>query len=535
MNNLKKQRVEQVQNALNTTLSGLKDDSWLTQRVLHKARSSKHFSRKVSFSFIFALLFILMIVTALAVGLNHYFEEFSGLEKKYGEYEKWSSGIKVELVQIMIENDIVPEEYVEEIKNCTTLKEREQLAESILDSYFDNTEYIDTYSVMERELGAFETWTEEDRAYYISLLKKNNQYTDSWPIYSVPQKDAIGREDAIKIAKSIILQKYIIEEDQIDSVSINSIFQIDPHNQIGITEDVPFWTVEFGDGIAYRVYLTKEGKTIATQSPGTPLIFDGWSYLDNTTSVLQGENDSSAEDAILSAQSALTEIENISQDEVDQMRPITHFIIGDIYESGMKPVWIVTWYKNDTPAWEVLLDYSSKFIDAVPEGKLFSRVCYNDYSFEELCQLNYSKYKIADPYGEITYYDWSLENKKKYYEVFSKVVSSYSETHPYFNGTGYPEWDFTRNISDIPEDSSISEETARQIASDTLIKKLGEKARVESLKIFYYTTNPSKPEWRFANSICGIIIDADTGDVLQIQDKISDSSYTIIKFLSFIL
>ena len=41
MSELKKKRAEQVQNALDTTLSGIQDDPWLAQHVIHGIQKRK--------------------------------------------------------------------------------------------------------------------------------------------------------------------------------------------------------------------------------------------------------------------------------------------------------------------------------------------------------------------------------------------------------------------------------------------------------------------------------------------------------------
>lgn len=46
MSELKKKRAEQVQNALDTTLSGIQDDPWLAQHVIHGIQKRKKKQRK---------------------------------------------------------------------------------------------------------------------------------------------------------------------------------------------------------------------------------------------------------------------------------------------------------------------------------------------------------------------------------------------------------------------------------------------------------------------------------------------------------
>ena len=47
MSELKKKRAEQVQNALDTTLSGIQDDPWLAQHVIHGIQKRKKEAKKI--------------------------------------------------------------------------------------------------------------------------------------------------------------------------------------------------------------------------------------------------------------------------------------------------------------------------------------------------------------------------------------------------------------------------------------------------------------------------------------------------------
>lgn len=59
---------ETIQKALDTTLSGLQDDSWLARRLIAEAKGTKKVKKKISVGLIIVLALVLSTVTVLAVG-----------------------------------------------------------------------------------------------------------------------------------------------------------------------------------------------------------------------------------------------------------------------------------------------------------------------------------------------------------------------------------------------------------------------------------------------------------------------------------
>ncbi|MDO5297869.1 MAG: hypothetical protein Q4F18_00460 [Clostridia bacterium] len=64
----KRKNRNQIQNALNATLSGLQDDPWLAQRVIAEAKETKGAKKKASIVLVLALILMLAAATALALG-----------------------------------------------------------------------------------------------------------------------------------------------------------------------------------------------------------------------------------------------------------------------------------------------------------------------------------------------------------------------------------------------------------------------------------------------------------------------------------
>ncbi|MEG1967359.1 MAG: hypothetical protein RR142_06755 [Clostridia bacterium] len=82
---------KQFQHAFDTTLSGMKSDPWLAQRILHNAKGEPKVKRKVSMGLILIIVLLLVSVAALAVTLVQRSEESNtmlianqALFEKYG-------------------------------------------------------------------------------------------------------------------------------------------------------------------------------------------------------------------------------------------------------------------------------------------------------------------------------------------------------------------------------------------------------------------------------------------------------------------
>lgn len=535
-----RQDIEKVQLALDTTFSHLKDDPWLAQRVLANAKGEVKVKKKLSVGLILAIVLVLAAMTALAAVLTDYFGGFAKLEDTYGEYEQWPASAKVELVQLMIESDVIAKETVSQWQDIGSEQEKERAAESILADYFSDMTYVDTYNAMAKELGPIEQWTDEERALYTSLLEKYGKLTNSWPVYMIPEQDDLTREQAVTRAKDAVLSMFSISEAALDAMGTDAIFSVDEYNAYGAPKDEPFWIVEFGYGLAYRVYMTRTGEMLGIMGPQTQLIAWGRNVTDGSTEAIPGEHDATRDQAVLQARNALTEIMNVPYTDVDAMDATAYFFYSDLYAKGDEPVWLVVWSNQGQNLWQVLLGYDGSHIDVEPAGKVFDQVLRTEVPLADLCAqrsqllgMGDSNFNSAGAY----YYHWSLEEKAAYYDTWAAFVNEYESTHPYFNGRGIDEWERTRNISGLPDAQAISQAQAVSIAQKAIQDRLGVQVNPNDFAVFYYITNPDHPQWRLATAIYGVAIEAHTGEILMIKDGRSsgDRAYTISDFLAEVI
>ena len=107
MSELKKKRAAQVQNALDTTLSGLQDDPWLGKKIIQSEKNKRGITRKVSFGAIIATILTLIAITALAAtALNYLYERIIQKEGQFGSIENWNTENLVELIDWMQDTGI---------------------------------------------------------------------------------------------------------------------------------------------------------------------------------------------------------------------------------------------------------------------------------------------------------------------------------------------------------------------------------------------------------------------------------------------
>lgn len=531
----KRENRELIQDALNSALSSLQDDPWLAQRVIAEAKGEKKV-KKISVGLVFAIALILAALTALAVGLTSYFSGFAVLEDVYGEYEQWPGSAKVKLVKLMLDNGVISTNDTALWSEALPEQEQEEAAEAILSGYFSGMVYVDTYNVMVRELGPMEQWSDEERALYVSLLEHYGKLTDSWPVYQVPDKGDLSRTEAVQQARDAILNKFSISENELDALSVDAIFAADTYNTYGVPADEPFWIVEFGYGYAYRACMTRKGEMLGIMGPQTTWIPWRINVMEEAVAAVPSVHDAGREDAILNARSALLEVVNLPFDTVDAMDATARFIYHDMYCDGKEPVWVISWSQEGKVLWNVLLGYDGSYIDAEPEGKVFDHVLREDTSLSDLWREHCGELGMTEFFfnenGDY-YYDWTLEEKASFSQMWIPIVAEYEATHPYCHEEGSGIWEWTRNINGLPDEKAISQSTAIDIALKAILESFGEQLSANDMSVFYYVTNPGKPEWRIANASRYVTIDAYTGEVLLTEKNSNEGPYqTISDYLS---
>lgn len=536
-----RENVKKVQKALNQDAAFIQPNPYLAQRVLNAANAECYgnggivVKKKLSIGFVAAFILMLSTVTALAIGLANYFGGFAALEDTYGEYEQWPSSAKVELVKLMSDSGVLSE-HEASLWGRTNESDRQEVADEVLAMHYEGMTYIDTYNAMTRELGPIEMWSDENRALYTSILQQYGKYGMDWPIYVVPSETDVTREEAIGIARKSVLAMFTLEEAQLNEMSVDAIFSIDPYNTVGAPSDEPFWEINFGYGLAYRIYMTRTGEMLGVSGPMTEFYRWGCEIDEGAKEAEVSSNCASTDVAIDEAKSALGEIMNIPYTSLDTMEVTAKFIYCDLYCNGEEPVWLITWSDHGEVKWNVLLGYDGSYIDAEPAGKLFDAVLRKHETLADMWRKHCSELGMTEHFTNSKgdyYYAWTLEEKAAFSTVWIPIVDEYARNHPYFDGTGSGVWEWTRNVNGMPDSKAITQDYAVGIALAAIEEHFGDKLYENDVNVFYIVTNPEKPEWRVASATRFVIIDAYSGEVKSVESNRTDngSVQTISDFL----
>lgn len=522
-----RENVKKVQKAMNQDAAFIQSNPYLAQRVLNAANAERIgkdgivVKKKMSIGFVAALILMLFTVTALAIGLTNYFGGFAALENTYGEYEQWPSNARVELVKLMSDCEVLSEEEAN-LWRTAHESERQEVADEVLAMHFEGMTYIDTYNAMARELGPIEMWSDENRALYTSILQQYGKYGMDWPIYVVPSDTDITRNEAIDIAKKSVLAMFSLEEDQLNAMSVDAIFSMDPYNTVGAPSDEPFWEINFGYGLAYRIYMTRTGEMLGVSGPKTE--FYPWNCeIDAGAKAAEVSADCVSTDiAIAEARSALGEIMNVPYTDLDFMEATAKLIYCDLYCNGEEPVWLITWSNHGEVKWNVLLGFDGSYIDAEPAGKLFDSVNRQYETLADIWRKRCSELGMTEDFMNSKgnyYYAWTLEEKTAFSTVWGPIVNEYALNHPYFEGKGSGVWEWTRNINGMPDSKAITQDDAVGIALMVIKEHFGDELNADDVYVFYIVTNPEQPEWRIASATRFVTIDAHTGKVKSVENN----------------
>lgn len=124
--------------------------------------------------------------------LAAYLEQVATMEAEHGLYETWSFELKKELCEAMMEN------YLARIDGDIT---ESKVDDIVLQRYgIDRRFDVITFErIMTVEMGSFQRWSAEDKAWYSAMKMRLGTIGDEY-IYLLPGDDAISPEKALEIA-----------------------------------------------------------------------------------------------------------------------------------------------------------------------------------------------------------------------------------------------------------------------------------------------------------------------------------------------
>lgn len=220
---------ELIQNALNATLSGLQDDPWLAQRVMAEVKKPQKVKRKISSGVAFILVSVFLAATALAVvAIREVAWWIAQTEQENGSWMYWPVEKKIEvIIGLMDQGYIADKEIVHGVQN-------EDYKPGELNRVLDNTiseftgkpvEEIGFLEIMQSAWGPFDTWTDEDKAWYSTLMEDVGINSEGKTVYVLPD-GKITKEQAVEIARLAIAEGFGVELEELEAYEVITNFQI---------------------------------------------------------------------------------------------------------------------------------------------------------------------------------------------------------------------------------------------------------------------------------------------------------------------
>lgn len=482
-----RENVKKVQKALNQDAAFIQSNPYLAQRVLNAANAKSYgnggivVKKKFSMGFILIMVLLLSSVTALAIGLVNYFGGYAALEHSYGEYSEWPDNAKVQLVRLMAESGLpLNWNLVDEMEASTTDAEAAGIAEKIIEEYFGGDMKMDTYNVMLHELGSFDRWSIEDKAYYSSMLVKYGKYKNDWTMYLMPEDGAATAEEIIQVASEILVEKFDASLDY-GKVSVSY-----AQNKAMYGEE-PVWLFSIGsaqnEDAVYSVVLNSSGTVLTYNAPNEHPYSIDTDVIGESQIATPGEWDISEEEAIRLGLQALADIGDYDK-YMQEIHVNACFIYNNRFCGGNEPVWLLNFIMNDEVVYKMVLGYDGTYFASVPADQEFEGVWRESGIGADLIDLDFR--------------NMNVEEKAAFSERWNPIVNEYMSTHPYYKNYNGLMYQATRQVYGIPGDGDMTQEEATQIAEDEILRLGASSTTLKNRRILYSydITDPMNPLWK---------------------------------------
>ena len=240
--------------AIDASLSGLKEENALDQRLLYRIHREEHapMKKKITAALVLAAVLILAMAAALAVGLyREYFEKIGQMQMESGYYDDWTLEEKFYALSLMETYDVLTEEEAGEIEQIRALPAQGQ--EAALDRLMaqkygidGRTDTIGLQSILEKEKGQIVFWSVEDKAWYIDLLDQLGLLSeDEEQLYVLPGPDDMTQQEAEALGRRFLQEKTDWPED-LPAVNF-SLVQCTFDETTGERLDETTWQITFYD------------------------------------------------------------------------------------------------------------------------------------------------------------------------------------------------------------------------------------------------------------------------------------------------
>lgn len=219
---------QMIQQAFETSLSGLREDPWLAQRVLAMAQAPEKepvkVKKKISVGMIVVIALLLVTVTAVAVALTwqQYAPTVKQLEYEQGSYATWPVEDRVRLVQALTEmGHLNKSEDTEKLfREGTSEKDQQAIADKLLLDLIGQTDIreINLDTITYAVLGYSDFWTPEQRVWWdeITYMFIPEERRNDPDRLVLPDDSAVSEAEAIEIARAAIIEAFELPDNALD-------------------------------------------------------------------------------------------------------------------------------------------------------------------------------------------------------------------------------------------------------------------------------------------------------------------------------
>ena len=260
----------EVRAALDECLSYVDDLPSLRYDIMRKARGEKPMKKKISVGLIFAIVTMLIAVTALAVTIwNMIGEKAVQLEAEHGYFVEWDTETRIAFVNHLQALGIVlPDSEMAKMNDeSLPLEDRRVYATKIIVDLYGREDAISHIDMLEKEKGPFVTWSLEDKAWYSKLLEEYDSLGWDMEYNLLPGEDAISEVQAVQIAANAVSAAYGVTLSDIPTDKAAISFYRYPQDNPN-----PVWRIEFAGYTP--VSLTAAGEITGDQYADTGTPFD---------------------------------------------------------------------------------------------------------------------------------------------------------------------------------------------------------------------------------------------------------------------
>ncbi len=218
------------------------------------------------------LVLVLTIGTALAYTWisNQYFEDVAQVQFEHGYYDDWTLDEKLTLLKLMKQYNVGMDNTEADALLAGGMSDGEREARVdalIVDRYGidGRTDVISLESILEKELGPFDGWPMEQKAWYSQMLLDSGLMGSDDDLYRMPGDDAITPDEAIAVARREVMAVWGFSESDMAGCDIVWVYRthVSDRDEKLLHYEV-FFCPASGDAITYSCAVGDDGRVLSS-------------------------------------------------------------------------------------------------------------------------------------------------------------------------------------------------------------------------------------------------------------------------------